>query len=458
MQKLISKYGLAAHLAILAVAPLFLFPVFPSSATAQAMLWLSLIGAVWLLGAPSVLSGERLLDARLRVGRQLLRDPVFWLTVALAVFAGLRALNGGIALTYDAEKLVWVIARPTVEMFPGCSGSEGALPFAGSVALVVILAGCRHAMGRAARTSFAMVSSCLAGVAAVLTLAGEFSELTNLLADGEMERSGSAPGLAFALYALLATATLTAVFDRGWAICAPLFFLAIGGCVAGVYAFSPVCQTLAFAGAEAVLVIVAFIYCCLKLRGTSQFKFLVIVVVSIGIAAALVELLMPADALELKARPFATLQFVSEDAGRVRAALSALSLRIWNEHLWIGTGVGSFEVAFRFAARAADWALMPCGAKSAPNGWLRLLVEQGVVGLIAFVVPLAFLTVTFVRRLVGAVKVRALVEPLGWCLPLVLVLVAVAGCFDFSMVRADAVLGACAVSALSAAAFPKKGK
>ena len=69
MQKLIAKYGTAAHLALLAAAPLFLFPFLPDEAIATVLLFLSLPAAVWTLMEPSVLDGEKLHTARERAVR-----------------------------------------------------------------------------------------------------------------------------------------------------------------------------------------------------------------------------------------------------------------------------------------------------------------------------------------------------------------------------------------------------
>ena len=67
VHQFLAKYGLAAHLAFLAVAPLFLFPFCAASSVAVTLLWLTLLAAVWCGLMPSVRRGERLYDARLRV-------------------------------------------------------------------------------------------------------------------------------------------------------------------------------------------------------------------------------------------------------------------------------------------------------------------------------------------------------------------------------------------------------
>ena len=101
MQKAIAKYGLAAHLALVAVAPLFLFPFFGDVVVAKVLLWLALPAACWVLLEPSVRRGEMPHDARRRVFRAIVRDPLFWTFLAVLVVTGLRALNTGVALEYD---------------------------------------------------------------------------------------------------------------------------------------------------------------------------------------------------------------------------------------------------------------------------------------------------------------------------------------------------------------------
>ena len=134
MQKFIAKYGLAAHLAILAVAPLFLFPFCSDRVVAAALLWLSLLTGLWMLLGPSMYGGERLHDARRRVASDLLSDPLSWVLLAGIIFSGLRALNTGIAFRYNAETAVWYVSSATVPIFPGVVGSSGDLDFAVAVA------------------------------------------------------------------------------------------------------------------------------------------------------------------------------------------------------------------------------------------------------------------------------------------------------------------------------------
>ncbi len=74
VQLLIAKYGLAAHLAFLAVVPVLLFPFCNAWTVATVLLWLSLIAAIWALLEPSLRGGERMSEARRRVAKGMWRD------------------------------------------------------------------------------------------------------------------------------------------------------------------------------------------------------------------------------------------------------------------------------------------------------------------------------------------------------------------------------------------------
>jgi hypothetical protein len=163
VQKFISKYALAAHLALAAVAPLPLMRFFEASA-ATAMLWITGFAFVWMLLSPSVFSGERINEARRRLVRSMFSDPLIWVMVLLVLTSGVRALNGGIKMAYDAETMVWSISPAAFPLLPGTVDGCGYLPFATSVLAAVLIAGCRHALGKAARMAFCFTASALAGV------------------------------------------------------------------------------------------------------------------------------------------------------------------------------------------------------------------------------------------------------------------------------------------------------
>ena len=455
MQKLIAKYGLAAHLAMLAVAPLFLFPFVGDSDLATVMLWLSALVFTWVILVPSVRSGEALHNARSRVASAIVHDPLFWASLLLIVFTGIRALNGGIGLAYDAETSKWYVKTASLPFFPGSAGNSGYLPFAISVAGAVLLQGCRHAVGESARMSFLLVSSALAGAAALLAIMLLTLQDHALLIEeaSNLPKTHSSVGLAFGLYLMGGTIATVALFKHKWNLLVPLAFLSVGGGAAGAFVFSPPYVSLVLAVAEVLFFICAFVHACRVLEGSGKFKFLVIFGISLTLGGLLVAMLLPQQTAEAKAAPFLTMSFIDDAFFDLRAGLSRIAFKSWISHLWVGTGLDSFPLDFRFSAEGEDWDMAKGGAIALANGWWLALVERGIVGFVFLLIPCGFLLFTYVCRAFGGIRARVFPDATGFLGLLVLVSVAVIGFVSCSPLRADALLVTGAFLAISAKGF-----
>ena len=454
MQKLIAKYGAAAHLAILAVAPLFLFPFFGTQTVATVILWLSVPAFLWVFLEPSLRWNEALHDARGRVVSSVIRDPLFWTMLLIVLFAGIRALNSGVGMAYDAEQAKWYVKTAFMPIFPGAVGDTGYLPFASVVALTVILIGCRHSLGQSARVSFLFVSSALAGAAALVAVV--------LLVQGNRwaceaagcSKSYSYVGVAWGIYLLAGTVATALMFERKWNKLIPFAILSIGGTGAGAFVYSPAAHCCVVAGGEILLLVYVFCYLCRVVEGARQFKFLVVSGIALTLGALSVAAMMPDSLLQEKLSPFVALSFFDESFFKLRAALSAVAVKAWLSHIWIGTGLSSFPLDFRFAAEAADWTMTKGGAVALANGWLLLLVERGIIGAVVLLVPCGFLTVSFFRRFVLGLAVRTLPQPACLLYPLTFVALVLIGIVDCSLWRTDVLLVTGALWAVSARSFP----
>lgn len=457
MQKLIAKYGLAAHLALTAVAPLFLFPFFDAGQVARVLLWLSLAAALWTLLEPSVHVDESLHGARRRVARVIVRDPLFWLFIVVTFVAGIRALNGGVSLAYDAETAKWALSPASLPYFPCSVDEAGFLPFAAAVSASVLIVSCRHSLGRSARMAFLLFASVLAGVAAVVAV--------SLLSagNGQVQIAASGEGLgysfvgsAFGLHLLGGTVAAAAVFERSWKLMMPFVTFSVGGTAAGLFVFAPSFTVVAFACAELLLLILVFVFACFRFKSAGEFKLLVVIGLSFVLGYVAVISLVPNGLLAREVAPFAALSFFSDEFMKLRTVLSGIAFKTWLSHLWIGTGIGSYVLDFRFNASPGDWLLAPRGALAASNGWLNLLAERGVLGAALIGLPLGFLCFSFGKRLIRWIPLGGFPHPACW-LPLLSGLVlAVTGLFDCSFLRAD-VLAVCgAFFAIAQHSFPAR--
>lgn len=459
MQQLFAKYGLAAHLAILAVAPLFLFPFWGEGVCVSVLLWLSVPAGFWVLLEPSVRRGEHLRDSRRRVAWAIFRDPLFWLTVALVLFTGLRALNTGVALSYDAEKSVWGISPADIAMFPGSVGAAGQLPFAASVAFAILLQGCRHALGRSARMVFLLLASFLSGLAAVLAVGAVAYGLPNAQAalrtvGGDL---GSFAGVAFGLYLLAGLVALVASFEQHWKPAPFLLVLSIGGNAAGLLAFSPVYLAAGLAVSAGVLLAYCLVYARTTTQASGTLKQLVLVGIAMALGGLMLAALLPQGVQIERMRAFKNLYLFPVGFWTKRAALSTAAFKSWMSHLWAGTGVASFPIGSRFVLGPEDWRLFPQGARFVTNGWWQILSERGLVGFVFVILPFVFLLFTYSRRLVGSLR-TGLFFPHPACLLgiLALVLFVGIGFFDNSPIRADVLLATGALMAVSASSFPRR--
>ena len=455
MQKFISKYGLAAHLALLAVAPLFLFPFFGSGDIAVAMLWLSAGTALWVVLEPSRRSGEMLHDARSRVAREILLDPLFWAMLSLVAMAGIRWANGGIDMAYDAEAGIWFLKEPPLAFFPGCASGSGALPFAAAVAASVLVQGCRHALGKSARVLFLASSSLLASVAALVAVVCGAIGWGDARSFMECPLStASYPGMAFGVHFLAGIAALAGCFERKWNRYALLYSLAIGGCATGLYFFAPTFTVLVFAAAGLLTLVYSIAYAWAACGSVDACKCMVAVLIAMAMPVLCAMGMGSGGVNEARLAFVGGGGFFPEAYAKLSALLSSISLKVWQAGPWLGTGLGTFAADVRFNAAPGDWALLPYGQCAALNGWWLVLAERGLIGALAFALVAAFLLFTFVRRLAAAFGLR-FYHPACFLGIAAVAAAAVDSFFSASFLRPESLTALAALAALAASSFPK---
>ena len=113
--RLITRYGLATHLALLASLPFVLFPFLSEACLAQVIFCLSGITFLCLLIEPSMRAGEHLSIARRRVLGSLVRDVVFWFFILALAVSFVRYLNSGVAADYQVQQVSIKAAAPNYE-------------------------------------------------------------------------------------------------------------------------------------------------------------------------------------------------------------------------------------------------------------------------------------------------------------------------------------------------------
>ncbi len=87
--------------------------------------WMTLLIAEVMLVLPEQHHNESLFEARRRVWKRLVRDPLLWLSVVLIAFLTIQWLNACTFLEWDVEEKRWELVSPVVESW----ADERAAPF-----------------------------------------------------------------------------------------------------------------------------------------------------------------------------------------------------------------------------------------------------------------------------------------------------------------------------------------
>ena len=470
--KLITKYGLATHLALLASLPWALLPFLSERSLAITILWLSLLAGLWLLVEPSILAGEHLSSARARVRRDLIRCPLSWCFLVVVSFTAVSWLNGGVALHYDPEQAAWAVMRPAIDILPTSAGESGFLPFAVTIGAGVLTAGVLYGLGLSARISFGVVMGFLLGVAGLVAatfVCFDVAPFVDLALNGFLSRPPVAPtpfyGTVYGLGLMLSVIAGMQAEERKWSVSRLFFCVAVAGNMAGLLFFAP---PLA---ASAYLVVIGFflLFAIVRLSRVGSLGgvaySLTMVVFGVALAVCLLLAVAPEAVTKAKVDGMNLVVAFPENYRDVSDVLTRISRSMWKESPWRGAGIGAFNLHALFLAEKSDWALLSPKVAAALNGYWTFLAEQGILGCVMLGGIVCLLAFVWVRNLVRSVIYLRTCDdadifvfacvPMVWAAPITIPLVcAEAFCspvFSSSVMS----LAVVAVLALSAASFPR---
>ena len=392
-QRAVARYGLSASLSLLAAVP-FVVGLFagPHAASVTA-LWLCLVALEWLLLQPSLRSGEGFRDARRRVVSETLRDPLFWFAVIAAVFAGFRALNGGVVLDYDPESQAWCVSEPWTVGLPSSVPGAGLPFFVVALSMVVIVPGLRHGLGKSARAMCLLVASLIAGgagMAACVAVCSGSEGFLKLAGTGLFSPTWA--GDAFCFWLVASSAALGEVEERGWKKAGlPAVFLAIAGNAAGVVFLCPPIVAAGAFLAAAIAAVLSVNYSGFHAGLVAAAR--AVVVFSLALALPLIALsgLADEDLARGKFEGLLPANAITERQQTMRTALVDNAFTMWKESPWLGKGLGAYSINAPFCAEKDDWADLPVKIEFVPNGYAQMLAERGIVGCLLVLVGIVLL-------------------------------------------------------------------
>ena len=469
--RLITKYGLATHLALLASLPLALMPFLSSATLSTLIFWLSGFALIWLLAEPSMRTGEHLSTARVRVRASFLRDPFAWFLLFAIIYSLIRWCNSGVELRYDPEQTVWFVKSASWSALPSSAGDAGRLPFAVSLAIAVLILGIRHGVGLAARVSFGMTASFVAGLgglAAALWLV--LGDAQHVSAFEKIARAGLTDGpywgSAFGAWLVLALPFGAQAEARKWGGWRLPFCIAVAGNACGLVIFAP----SVIAALYMALAILAALWSWTFLGRTASMGSVarnsVLAILGLAVPFFLLAALVSEPVRTAKMNGFDFALTFSESWKQMTETLSRIAREMWMKTPWCGAGVGAFGLHVPFLAEKADWAVIPKEPLFAVNSFSTLLAERGIVGCLVLAVGFGYLLFTYFQKLVlSFIYLRRKDDadvfvfacpPIVWTAPLLVVLMLAEAVVSPVLSLVPVLLAVSVPLAIAAASFPRK--
>ena len=402
--RLITRYGLATHLALLASLPFVLFPFLSPVDLSEVILALSGISFLWLLVEPSMRAGEHLSLARRRVLGSLVRDVAFWFFLCAVAVALIRYVNSDIALDYvqaDA-KSTWIVREPTYPGLPASSGEAGLLPFAVMVGVSVVVLGIRHGIGLTGRISFGITASFVMGLGGLAMAVCACAQIPSFMGAAKvdfLEGPFWTPfwGPGFGAWLICAIAFGAQAEARKWGAARVPFCLAVAGNSCGLLFFSPPPVSSVFL----VVAVLVGVFCLAYLGragsvGASARSF-VLMLLGFSTPFFFLTALLP-DEVEfdecvrkngavtetvkepvqniysVKAGGFLAIDKDQAEAYRTFSPLlSGFAKTIWKKHPWYGAGTGTFRLHIPFIASKEE---LRSFQRPKADDWRTLMITQ----------------------------------------------------------------------------------
>ena len=397
--RLITRYGLATHLALLASLPFVLFPFLSTALLSEVIFWLSGISFLWLLIEPSMRAGEHLSIARRRVISSLMRDIAFWFFLFVLLVALVRYLNADVALDYVQDE--WIVREPTCPGLPASSGTFGLLPLAVLTGVSVVVLGIRHGIGLTGRISFGMTTSFLMGLGGVIEVVCACAQVPAFMGAAKadiLEGPFWAPfwGPGFGVWLICALAFGAQAEARKWGGARVPYCLAVAGNACGLLFFSPPAVSTMFLVVAALVAVFCLAYLGRAGSVSASARNLVLMLVGLATPFFFLSALLPDEfefdgcvrtngsvtelakepvqnIFSVKAGGFLAIDKDQSDAYRALApVLSGIAKSVWKKHPWYGAGTGAFRLHVPFVATKDDMQLF----QRHRDDWRNLLISQ----------------------------------------------------------------------------------
>ncbi len=333
---------------------------------------------------------ETPLEARGRVSREVMRDPLFGLGLALMCYVAIQAINGPRALIFDVDVNRWLVSAPPADGLPSSMNrteAARALYWVGTIwaSLLAI----RHGLSRKAGLRFLDALATISGLLALLGLAQYATGTSKAFWHLDMGRAffatfnhAAQAGVFFAMMALasggllISSAATKSTRTRKWRVGIVMLLNALGAS----FTLIPGAILLAWIG---LLVVLGYglAYLLPKLESAGRVRLFSSVVIAIGILAFLNWVAYPENRVRQQLVSMLDGERAEPSMKTERRILRRAALAVWREHPFYGVGFGGLRHQIGRHLRDDDWEhLHSESPKTSHHDGLEFLCEFGLVG------------------------------------------------------------------------------
>ena len=379
IQRLLTKYALAFH-----VAGVCLFPVFclgqPRVFGYIPLLWLSLVAIEVMFLLPSVRRSETLAYARRRALKVSAWDPFLYMGITLVGMAAVQWLNSGCELIYLTDADVWQLSKPPVSWAPFSVEPRAAFTqvsvFTACVTVGVIL---RAALSKTSKRLLLQVLAGASGCAALFSVVQACQKIQPFLS----QTSGleaSAMGTFFGFWLLLGMGLFVDALSRGQRGCGLLYGFGFAGNLLGMFFFASALALTVYVFLACLLFFYWMVYLSPHVPKAVQLKLFLATLFLVSAAAVACVYLYPKNPVmdKLKAAlPVTEYWSALSTRNKIRAEAA---MAVWQEHPWVGVGADGFYHYVGQSVQTKDWAVIKNDQAYVYNDGLQFLCEYGVFG------------------------------------------------------------------------------
>lgn len=380
LQKLFTKYWLVANIGFMTLLTWIVLPGSVADVTFVSLLWMSLLLCEFFVLLPSVYRHENLSGARLRAMRSLFKDPFFYIGLLAALYLFAQWSNGGCSPAYDVSANVWGYTQPELSWLPFSISKSDSLRWLNLFVAIVTAGLCiRNAIGKGAKRCLLQWLCGLSGLYAAYAVTAGCLNVAPYNAF-MLTPGTNSMGTFYGFWLIISIGAYAEAHSSRQRRTELICLLGIVANFIGMLFFAPLHGVVIYSVLSVLLVVYAGIYLAAYRSSYFLVKFFLITGVAAVAIIAIPLLMFPESPIAAK---FALLSDLPAYWGELATTMSvrrAAAMRIWENHMWFGSGPNGFQHYLGSVMDDAGWKNIVVNKNLVYNDTVQILCEFGLLG------------------------------------------------------------------------------